>query len=287
MYKVAGQGSGGSDFDNINKDITPLAESWDSAGPPVIWQHKLGEGYAAPAVLNGRVFILDYDEKIKADMLRCYSLKSGNELWRRWYNVALKRNHGMSRTIPAVTDKYIVTIGPRGHVMCLNPVNGDLLWTIDLEKEYGTRIPFWYTGQCPLIENDVAVIAPGGKSLIIGVDCASGKVVWQTPNPDSLQMSHSSVTPATIHGRKMYIYNAVGGICGISAEGDDIGRILWKTSEWSPAVMAPSPLYLGNNEIAVVTCYGAGGARIRIESDGSVYRAVLVEKHNPTGRSGK
>jgi outer membrane protein assembly factor BamB len=271
----------GSDFDNICKDNTPLAESWDSSGPPVVWQHKLGEGYAAPVIHNGRVFLLDYDEKLKADMLRCYSLKSGNQLWRRWYNVALKRNHGMSRTVPAVTDRYLVSIGPRGHVMCMNPVNGDLLWTIDMEKQFGAKVPFWYSGQCPLIDNDIAVLAPGGTSLLVGVDCASGKLMWQTPNPDSLKMSHSSVLPALIHGRKMYIYNGVGGICGIAADGDETGKMLWMTRDWSPAVMAPSPLYMGNNEIAVASCYGAGGARIRIDRNDSGYKAVVVEKHSP------
>src|ERR1035437_10668610 len=49
----------GVDFDNINKDRTPLAESWDTAGPSIIWKATLGEGYAGPAVHNGRVYLLD------------------------------------------------------------------------------------------------------------------------------------------------------------------------------------------------------------------------------------
>ncbi len=151
----------GADFDNISKDPTPLRDKWDTAGPGIVWRTTLGEGYAGPAVHNGRVYLLDYNERKKADMLRCFSLASGHELWRRWYYVDLKRNHGYSRTIPAVTDKYLVTIGPRSHVMCLDPFTGKLLWKIDLEKEYGIpgtekgRItPDFYSGQCPLIDND-------------------------------------------------------------------------------------------------------------------------------------
>jgi len=276
----------GAEFDNINKDTTALADSWDTTGPPVIWKVTLGEGYAGAAVKNGRVYIMDYNERRKADMLRCFSLKSGIELWRRWYYVDMKRNHGYSRTIPAVTDKYLVSIGPRSHVMCLNPVSGDLLWTIDLEKEYGIpgsekgRItPDFYSGQCPLIDNEVAVIAPGGRALMIGVECATGKVLWKTPNPDSLRMSHGSILPMTLHGKRMYVYNAVGGVVGISAEGEDIGRMLWKTTEWSPATTAASPLFLGNNEIAVFGSYGAGGGKIRVEYDGSGYTAILTESH--------
>jgi outer membrane protein assembly factor BamB len=279
----------GAHFDNINHDTTPLSESWDTAGPPVVWKLRLGEGYAGPSVYNGRVYVMDYDERRKADMLRCYSLKSGTELWRRWYYVELKRNHGYSRTIPAVTDKYLVTIGPRSHVMCVDPVTGDLFWTLDMEKEFGIPestkgkvTPDWYTGQCPLIDNDVAVLAPGGKALMIGVDCATGKELWRTPNPDTLRMSHGSILPMVIHGKKMFVYNAIGGVIGVSAEGDDRGKLLWKTKEWNPATTAASPLLLGNNEIAVFGAYGAGGARLRINYDGAAFSATVVEMHKTT-----
>ena len=279
----------GNDFDNISKDATPLAESWDTSGPPVIWQTTLGEGYAGPAVWNGRVYLLDYNEKKKADMLRCFSLKSGAELWRRWYYVDMKRNHGYSRTIPAVTDKYVVTLGPRSHVMCLDPLTGNLLWSVNLEKEYGIpgkekgRItPDFYSGQCPLIDDDIAIIAPGGKALMIGVDCATGKVLWETPNPDSLRMSHCSIIPMVILGKKMYVYNALGGVFGVSAEGEDKGKLLWMTTEWNPSVVAASTLYIGNNEIAVFGSYGAGGAKIKIIKTVPGYEAVVSQQHKAT-----
>jgi len=279
----------GPDFDNISKDQTPLAESWDTAGPQIIWKTTLGEGYSGPVVMNGRVYILDYNEKRKADMLRCFSLSSGNEIWHRWYRVEMKRNHGYSRTIPSVTDKYVVTIGPRSHVMCVDAISGKLLWKHDLEKEYGIPgtpngkiTPDFYTGQCPLIDNNVAVIAPGGKALMIGVDCKTGKVIWHTPNPDSLRMSHTSIMPMTIAGKKMYVYNAVGGVCGVSAEDADKGKILWRTLEWSPATVAASPILIGNNEIAVFGSYGAGGARLKINTTGNGYEAVVTEQHKAT-----
>lgn len=276
----------GSDFDNISKDQTPLAESWDTSGPPVVWQTTLGEGYAGPAVLNGRVYILDYNEKRKADMLRCFSLKSGTELWRRWYTVEFKKNHGYSRTVPSVTEKYIVTMGPRSHVMCLDPVTGNLKWTIDIEKEYGIPgsakgkvTPEWYNGQCPLIDGDIAVFAPGSKAIMVGVDCETGKVLWKTANPDSLRMSHTSIMPMNILGKRMYVYNALGGVIGISAEGDDKGKLLWKTTDWSPPIVVASPIYLGNGELIVFGSYGAGAAKIKITAGESGYSAVVTEQH--------
>jgi len=271
----------GAGFDNINKENVKLIDQWGKDGPKIVWKVDLGEGHAAPVIYNGKVYLLDYNEAKKADALRCFSLENGKELWRRSYKVHVKRNHGMSRTIPAITDNYIVTIGPRCQVMCANPQTGDLLWGIDLVNEYKTEVPFWYTGQCPFIENDIAVIAPGGTSLLIGIDCATGKVVWQTPNPDNWKMSHSSVMPMVLGGKRMYVYAAVGGICGVSAEGEDRGKILWKTMAFAPSVVAPSPLILDNGKILITAGYGAGSMLFQIVKNGGVFDVRVIQKYRP------
>jgi len=271
----------GADFDNINKETIPLIDNW-GAGPDIKWEVELGEGHAAPVIYKGKAYILDYNEARNTDALRCFSLETGEELWSRWYLVKVKRNHGMSRTIPAITDKYLVSMGPRCHVMCVDPENGNLLWGKDLVREYGTEIPFWYTGQCPLIVDDVAILAPGGSALMIGVDCATGEVLWETPNSDNWQMSHSSIMPMTFQGKKMYVYFAVGGICGISADGDDLGKILWKNNEFSPNVIAPSPVILDNGKIFMTAGYGAGGALYQLSKTNNEYAIRLLETYKPS-----
>jgi outer membrane protein assembly factor BamB len=271
----------GADFDNINKEKIRLINKFPPEGPTIKWTVELGEGHAAPVIYNGKVYILDYLEKEKSDALRCFSLETGTELWRRWYKVHIKRNHGMSRTVPAITEKYIVTIGPRCQVMCADPATGNYLWGLDLVKDFGTEVPFWYTGQCPLIDENVAVIAPGGSSLLIGVDCATGNVVWKTPNPDSWKMSHSSVMPMNFGGKKMYVYFAIGGICGISAEGDDIGKILWKTKKFAPAVVAPSPLIMDDGKIFVSAGYGAGSMLFQLVKFGEDFSVKEIQIYKP------
>ncbi|WP_320018738.1 PQQ-binding-like beta-propeller repeat protein [Labilibaculum manganireducens] len=270
----------GAKSDNISTGKTKLINNW-GAGPKVDWQVELGEGHAAPVVYNGKVYVLDYDEVKKADALRCFSLETGAELWRRWYRVHIKRNHGMSRTVPAINDKYIVTMGPRCHVMCTDPNTGEFLWGLDLVKEYMAEIPFWYTGQCPILDDNTVILAPGGKSLLIAVDCATGKVLWETPNPDNWQMSHSSVIPMTFDGKKMWVYAAVGGIVGVSAEGDDAGQILWKTKDFSPSVVAPSPVVLKNGKIFMTAGYGAGSILFQVKKKGNAYETITLQQFKP------
>jgi len=271
----------GADFDNINKEKIHLIDKFPPEEPKILWSVELGEGHAAPVIYSGRVYILDYIEKEKSDALRCFSLETGKELWRRWYKVHIKRNHGMSRTVPAITENYIVTIGPRCQVMCANPVTGNYLWGIDLVKDFGAEVPFWYTGQCPLIDGNIAVIAPGGSSLLIGVDCATGNVVWESPNPDHWKMSHSSVMPMNFGGKKMYVYFAIGGICGISAEGNDLGKILWKTKKFAPAVVAPSPLILDDGKIFVSAGYGAGSMLFQVKKEGADFTVNEIQIYKP------
>jgi outer membrane protein assembly factor BamB len=117
---------------------------------------------------------------------------------------------------------------------------------------------------------------------MMGIDCASGNVVWKTPNPDSLKMSHSSIVPMTIAGKKMYVYDALGGLCGVSAEEGDMGRLLWKTKEFSPSVIAPSPVYVGKDRIFVTAGYGAGSALFRINRNENSFSAEKLQLFKPS-----
>lgn len=273
----------GEDFDNISKEKVRLADSWSDGGPQKLWSVDLGEGHSGPVVYDGRVYILDYDETERADMLRCFSLDDGREIWRRGYDVYIKRNHGMSRTTPAVANGYVVTIGPMCHVMCVSADSGQFKWGIDIEREYESEVPLWYTGQCPLIDDSLAVIATGGKALLIGVHLETGEVVWQTPNPDNWAMSHSSVIPMSFFGHKMYVYSSLGGLVGVSADSASRGEVLFKSTEWRPNVIAPSPLKIDNDKIFVTAGYGAGSMLFRVHYENGRFDLELLQSYKPDG----
>jgi len=267
----------GKDFSN-SVPGPPVLEHWPDEGPPTVWRTKVGQGYAGPVVHLGRVFLLDYDEQAEGDSLRVFSLADGKEIWRRTYKAPIKKNHGFSRTVPAVTDDYVVTLGPRCIVMCNRSVSGEFLWGIDLVADYGTEVPLWYSGQCPLIDGGVAVLAPGGKALLLGVDCATGKVAWETPNPDRWNMSHSSVVPATLLGRKMYVYCAREGTVGVAADGADRGQVIWRTTAWAHSVTSPSPLPIDDHRIFVTAGYGGGSMMLGLkEANGKIVAEALYE----------
>jgi outer membrane protein assembly factor BamB len=187
----------------------------------------------------------------------------------------------MSRTIPAVDADFVVTIGPKCHVMCVDRIDGGFRWGIDLVEDFGAVEPLWYTGQCPLIDDGVAVLAVGGEDLLIGVDCSTGGVVWRVPNRGGLSMSHSSIMIMNILGKRTYVYCAVGGIVGISAEEADLGDLLWQSTGFDAKVIAPSPVNLGDGRVFVTAGYGAGSILLEVSRNRDGFSVETVSRTRP------
>jgi len=271
----------GEYFDNISRSTIPLIDKFPEGGPVVKWSVPLGEGHAGAAIYKGAVYVMDYDEENRADILRAFSLETGEELWTRGYKINLKRNHGMSRTVPAVTEDYILTIGPRSHVMCVNRSDGSFRWGLNVEKKYKAEIPLWYTGQCPLIDDGKAVIAVGGTVLMVALDMETGEVLWETPNVNNWKMSHSSIVPYKFGGRNMYVYSAYGGLFGVAADGPDAGTILWETSAWNHQVVAPSPVCMPDGKIFQTAGYGAGSMVLQLSASGGQFSVKVLNEYLP------
>ena len=264
------RGAGGDAIGQV--DVT-LARNWPAEGPPVLWSVDLGEGYAGAAVLKGRVYVVDYDQDKHGDAIRCLSLADGQEIWRYFYPIKVKRNHGMSRTTPAVTDKYVLTIGPKCHVACLDAATGQLNWFMDLVKDHGAKVPAWYAGQCPLIENGKLILGVGGEFLIMAVDVETGDIAWRTPNPRGWDMTHSSLVPVEFADRRMYVWCAGGGVVGVSAED---GALLWELTDWRIRIAnVPTPVPVGDGRLFLSGGYNAGAMMVKLsEQNGQLAPAV-------------
>lgn len=257
-----------------------LDPPWNEPGPVRLWSIAVGEGFAAPAVKDGRVYLIDYDREKEEDVVRCLSLADGRDIWQFRYPNAVKRNHGMSRTIPTVTDKYVVTIGPKCHVACLDRLTGEPRWLIDMVQEFGTTVPPWYAGQCPLVDGDRLILAPGGPdALLAALDLAEGTVLWKTPNPRDWKMTHSSVVPVEFGGRRLYVYCASGGVAAVDAED---GRIVWDTTAWKISLATvPSPLPLPDGRIFLCGGYDAGALMVQMKGSGGKIELQTLFRLSP------
>ena len=247
----------GPNRDAISPEGFPLARSWPAGGPRALWSVELGEGYAGAAVRDGRVYVMDYARERHESVLRCLSLEDGKEIWRFGYPLSIKRNHGVTRTVPAVTEQAVVALDPKCNVLCVDAATGALRWGLSLVRAFGTTIPPWYAGQCPLVEGNSVILAPGGPdALLVAADLATGKILWKTPNPHGWKMTHSCVAPMEFAGRRMLVYCASGGVAGVSAED---GAILWESADWKIGIATiATPIPVGDGRIFFSGGYNAG-----------------------------
>ena len=258
-------------------ETTPLARSWPEAGPRALWSVEAGEGYAGVAVLAGRVYVMDYSRESHESVLRCLSLADGKEIWRYAYPLSIKRNHGITRTVPAVTEKVAVAIDPKCNVVCVDAATGALRWGLNLVDAFGAVVPPWYAGQCPLLDGNTVVLAPAGpEALLLAVDLETGKTLWKTPNPRGWKMTHSSVMPMEFAGRRMYLYCGSGGVVGVSAQD---GSILWDTTDWKISIATvASPMPLADGRIFFSGGYNAGSLMLQLSDNAGKLSAKTVFK---------
>lgn len=254
----------GNALDSKSQDSRSILTEWPDGGPSVIWTTQLSKGHGGASIHNGRAYILDYDTETFADVVRCLNLETGQELWSFTYPIKIKNNHGITRSVPAVNDRYVVTIGAKAQVYCLDAKTGEFIWSKSLVLDYGTVIPKWYSGQCPLMVGDKVIVAPSGpKGFMIQIDCASGEVEWTAKNSMRWDMTHTSITPMTLKGGvETYVYSGSGGVAGVDAK---TGEVLWVNRQWKIKIAAcASPVVIDEERIFLSAGYSAGCMMIRV-----------------------
>lgn len=265
----------------VTKDLSgKLNLQWDKNPPKTLWEVKLGEGYAGAAVADGRVYVLDYDQEKEGDAVRCLSLDDGREIWRYFYKVKIKRNHGMSRTVPVIAGGCVITFGPKCHIVCLDAATGALRWKRDLVHEDGAEVPAWYAGQCPLVDGEMLILGVGGKDvLIMALNFKTGNVIWKTPNPMDWKMTHSSIVPMDLENDRSYVYCASGGAVGVSATD---GRLLWQYPQWRINIAnVPTPVIIDNERVFLSGGYNSGAMMLSIKHGNNEYVPESIFRLEP------
>ncbi len=260
-------------------ETTGLARSWPASGPTVLWKRNVAKGHASVVVQNGKMYLHDYDSDNNMDVVRCMSLDTAEDIWTYSYPVKIKTSHGITRCVPAINQDYLVTFGPKCHISCFNPETGERYWAKSLVLEYGSKVPTWYAGQCPIIEDGKVILAPSGPDkMMIALDIKTGEELWSTPNPKKWQMTHCSIGIMELAGKKQYVYSGSGGVAGADAE---TGELLWINTDWKISIAAiATPIPVGDDKIFLSAGYGVGSMMIQVVKEGDKFVANEVFRLN-------
>lgn len=271
-----------------------ILRSWPAGGPQVLWTVNVGPGYGGPVIKDGKVYLLDRDDKT-GDIMRCFNLSDGKELWKFSYDASGSVMFPGSRSVPAVDGKYVYSCGHNGDLYCIDINTHEPVWNKNIWTDFGgTRLPIWAITQCPLIYGDLVIVsAQAPQAGVVAYNKLTGNVVWKTPylgnesyaspsvvkidGKDHIAIVVSSTNPVGNRG----LPQTPGRVVGMEPLS---GKILWEYNDWLCHISVPSALDAGENRVLVVGGYEHGTVMLKVSknADGS-YGVKELFKHNEFG----
>jgi outer membrane protein assembly factor BamB len=254
-----------------------ILRTWPQQGPEVLWTANVGIGYGGPVIKNGKVYLLDRDDKV-GDNMRCFDLSSGKELWNFAYPAPGSVMFPGSRSVPTLDGNLIFSCGPYGNLYCIDINTHKPVWNNNVWTDFGGgEIPRWAITQCPVVYGDLLIVASQApKAGVVAYEKLTGKVKWTTPSLGEV----GYVSPAIIKigGASHVVMITASAGRGESASGGKVvgidpltGKVLWEYTNWQCGIPVPGPVDAGEGRILITGGYEAGAAMIKVEkkADGS------------------
>ena len=261
-----------------------LPREWPAAGPPIVWQTSIGTGYAAPAIMDGRLY--HFARFGDNERLTCLNAETGEPVWTcdypTTYEDMLGYNNG-PRATPVVDGPHVYTFGAEGMLQCVRVADGEPVWRIDTTKEFHVVKNFFGVGSTPLVWGDLLLVNVGGSppdgpadvyaaqgrvesngSAVVAFEKATGKVRWKTGDDVA---SYASPVLAKIDGRDTVFMFARGGLLAIDpAKGEVLAQFPWR-ARLLESVNASSPVIV-DDEVFISETYELGSALVKFSGAG-------------------
>ncbi|MEM8993714.1 MAG: PQQ-binding-like beta-propeller repeat protein, partial [Acidobacteriota bacterium] len=262
---------------------------WGADGPDVLWFKGVGEGYSAPSVVDGVVYVFD---RVK-DEARLYALDAddGDLRWMTAYPSTyedLYRYSGGPRAVPVVDDGRVFAFGVDGRLRAHGTGDGAVLWDVDTAARFGVVQNFFGAGSTPVVEGDLLITMVGGSpadspsissgkvrgngSGIVAFDKRTGDVRYRLS--DELA-SYATVRIAAVGERRQAFAFTRGGLLAFEpATGAQDFFFPWRAKKLE-SVNAATPVVVGDR-VFITEAYGPGGALLQVgEAAGEAgYRVI-------------
>jgi outer membrane protein assembly factor BamB len=241
----------------------PLLESWGSSGPKVVWRKQVGQAFAGPAVVQGRVLL--FHRVGNDEVLESLDAKTGMSMWRYAYPTTYRDDFGFDegpRAVPVVSGGIVYTFGAQGQLHAVDLAKGTRVWSEDTMKRFNVPKGYFGAAGSPLVEGGLVIANIGGdKAGMVAFDAKTGKVAWTATDDDA---SYSSGTAATIAGRRSAVFLTRDNLIGLDpATGTIQFQRRWR-ARIAASVNAATPLVVGDS-IFVSAQYGPGAGVLRVD----------------------
>jgi outer membrane protein assembly factor BamB len=257
---------------------TGLLQDFPDGGPPRLWIFQdCGAGYAGPAIVGDKVYILAGREG--KDFLLCLDSNTGKELWATELGTMFENDWGNGpRSTPTIEGDFIYAMASSGNLVCLKAADGEVVWTKAMQ-DLGGKIPVWGYSESPLVLEDKVICTPGDQQgAIAALDKKTGDLLWQTK--DLADVAHySSIMPMEHDGKTILVQLLMSQLVGVDSAD---GKVLWTVPFPGNVAVIPTPI-VSEDKVYATAGYGAGCVMVKLDGDEA---EVVYENKNMTNHHG-
>ena len=273
-----------------------IVEKFPAGGPHVRWRTPIGSGYAGPAVVQGRVFVMDRQLAAGAknpsnpfaqttipgtERVLCLDEANGQIVWKYEYECPYTVSYPAGpRATPTVHEGKVYALGAEGNLVCLDGASGKVLWSREFKKDYVAKTPMWGFAAHPLVDGKKLICLVGGEgSVAVAFDKDSGKELWR-----ALSAKEPGYCPPMIYEfggkRQLIIWHPEA----VNALDPETGKTYWSHRvEARSGLSIPTPRKSGDR--LFLTSFYNGSLMLRVDSDAAsvVWQSTKVSEKDTDG----
>lgn len=155
-----------------------IGVQWPVGGPSTMWQHKVGNGFAGPAIC-GRVLVVHHRVG-REEVVEGLDRDTGATLWETRfpadYAPSFTADDG-PRAVPLIEAKRVFLYGAMGELRCLELRDGQLVWE---RKTFDEFVPasrrggepatgYFGIGSSPIVVGNRIIVNVGGSEKEAGI----------------------------------------------------------------------------------------------------------------------
>jgi outer membrane protein assembly factor BamB len=235
---------------------TGWLDRWPAEGPRSAWKASVGTGFSSFAVAAGRAYTLGHADG--EDTLYAFDAAAGRVEWKHSWPSDLGDRffEGGPTSTPTVEGGRVYALGRWGDLSCLEAATGKVVWSKNVAKEAGLRVPGWGFSGSPLVHEDLLVLNVGEAGLAL--EKATGKIVWKSADAEAgystpLPFRRGDAALALVSSGKAYLAVDL-------RTGKESWRFRWITQY---GVNAADPVVDGDR-VFISTGYNKGAALLKL-----------------------
>lgn len=259
----------GPDRNGVSSE-TGLLQQWPAAGPPVVWSiSNLGEGYGSLAVKGDRIFV----QGVERGNSVVFSLdrQSGKTVWTSVLTRSMQQDRGNGpRGTPTIDGESIYALAENGELACLRRQDGSKIWRRNILQDFRGRNPHWLLSESPLIDDDRAIVTPGGQdACIVALEKSSGETVW-TSRELRDGAAYSSCVLGDVGGVRVVMNLTERAGVGVRAAD---GKLMWRYDRVANRTANIATPVFHEDKVFYTSDYGTGCALLGLRSQSGAVSA--------------